>query len=143
MSMRSVRLTVRLTAEESQRLTKAAREHGYKAVAEFTRASLARSVITQAQVIEALDRLEQRQAATLTAMRTEIARLQRTEYVVFAMLENLAKTILTYLPPPAAENKASVIAQGRAGYERYLKAVGMSLHNGSKAAVERLAELDG
>jgi hypothetical protein len=76
----------------------------------------------------------------LTAVRTEIARLQRTEYVIFAMLENLAKTILTYLPPPAAEDKASVIAQGRAGYERYLKAVGMSLHNGSKAAVEKLAE---
>jgi hypothetical protein len=68
--------------------------------------------------------------------------LQRTEYVIFAMLENLAKTILTYLPPPAAENKASVVAQGRAGYERYLKAVGMSLHNGSKAAVEKLAGLD-
>jgi len=33
-----------------------------------------------------------------------------------------------------------VIAQGRASYERYLKAVGMSLHNGSKAAVEKLAE---
>jgi hypothetical protein len=46
------------------------------------------------------------------------------------------------LPPPAAENKASVVAQGRAGYERYLKAVGMSLHNGSKAAVEKLAGLD-
>lgn len=76
----------------------------------------------------------------MTAVRTEIARLQRTEYVIFAMLENLAKTILTYLPPPAAEDKASVIAQGRAGYERYLKAVGMSLHNGSKAAVEKLAE---
>ena len=111
--MRSVRLTVRLTAEESQQLTKAARERGYKGIAEFTRASLARSVITQAQVIEALDHMEKRQAATLTAMRTEVARLQRTEYVVFAMLENLAKTILTYLPPPAAENKASVIAQGR------------------------------
>jgi len=94
-------------------------------------------------VIEALDRLERRQAATLTAMRTEIARLQRTEYVVFAMIENLAKTILTYVPPPPAENKASVIAQGRAGYERYLKAVGMSLHNGSKAAARKLAELEG
>jgi hypothetical protein len=56
------------------------------------------------------------------------------------MVENLAKTVLTYLPPPAAENKAAVIAQGRAGYERYLKAVGLSLHNGSKAAVEKLAE---
>jgi len=79
----------------------------------------------------------------MTAMRSEIARLQRTEYVIFAMLEKLAKTILTYLPPPAAENKASVIAQGNAGYERYLKAVGISLHNGSKDAMERLAALDG
>jgi hypothetical protein len=78
----------------------------------------------------------------LSAVRTEIARLQRTEYVVFAMLDNLAKTLLTYMPPPAPENKASVIAQGRAGYERYLKAVGMSLHNGSKSAMEKLAGLD-
>jgi len=139
MSSRRSMLTVRLTAEENQRLAEAARQRGYKQVADFVRATLGRGV-TQAQVIEEVNSVEKRQAATLAAVRTEIARLQRTEYVIFAMLENLAKTILTYLPPPAAENKASVIAQGRAGYERYLKAVGMSLNNGSKAAAERLAE---
>ena len=62
--------------------------------------------------------------------------------MIFAILENLAKTILTYIPPPAGESKASVIAHGRAGYERYLKAVGMSLNNGSKDALESLAGLD-
>ena len=139
MSSRNAWLTVRLTAEERQRLAQAAGQRGYKGVAQFARASLGRSV-TQAEMLEALDSAEKRQAATLAAVRAEISRLQRTEYVVFAMLENLAKTILTYLPPPPAENKAAVIAQGRAGYERYLKAVGMSLHNGSKAAVEKLAE---
>ena len=133
---RNVYLRVWLTAEESQRLTAMAQQWGYKKSTDFVRASLGR----QGQLTEEVRSLEKRQAATLTAVRTEIARLQRTEYVLFAMLENLAKTILTYLPPPAAEDKASVIAQGRAGYERYLKAVGMSLHNGSKAAVEKLAE---
>jgi hypothetical protein len=135
---RNVYLKVRLTAEERRRLTEVAQQWGYRTSGEFVRASLGR----QGQLTEEVRNLEKRQAATLTAVRTEIARLQRIEYVIFAMLENLAKTILTYLPPPAAENKASVIAQGRAGYERYLKAVGMSLHNGSKAAVERLAGLD-
>jgi len=136
---RNVYLRVWLTADESQRLTAMAQQWGYKKSADFVRASLGR----QGQLTEEVRSLEKRQAATLTAVRTEIARLQRTEYVIFAMLENLAKTILTYLPPPAAEDKASVIAQGRAGYERYLKAVGLSLHNGSKAAVESLAGLDG
>ena len=135
---RNVYLRVWLTAEESQRLTAMAQQWGYKKSTDFVRASLGR----QGQLTEEVRSLEKRQAATLTAVRTEIARLQRTEYVLFAMLENLAKTILTYLPPPAAEDKASVIAQGRASYERYLKAVGMSLHNGSKAAMERLAGLD-
>jgi hypothetical protein len=141
MNRRSVRLTVRLTPEENQRLTQTAQERGYPGVAQFARASLGRWV-TQAQVIEEVHSLEMRQAATLSAVRMEIARLQRTEYVVFAMLENLAKTFLTYMPPPAAEDKAFVIAQGRARYERYLKAVGMSLHNGSKAVMERLSGLD-
>ena len=136
---RNVYLRVWLTAEESQRLTAVAQQWGYKKSADFVRASLGK----QGQLTEEVHSLEKRQAATMAAVRTEIARLQRTEYVLFAMLENLAKTILTYLPPPAAENKASVIAQGRAGYERYLKSVGMSLHNGSKAAVETLAGLDG
>ena len=133
---RNVYLRVWLTAEESQRLTAMAQQWGYKKSTDFVRASLGR----QGQLTEEVRSLEKRQAATLTAVRTEIAHLQRTEYVIFAMLENLAKTILTYLPPPAAEDKASVIAQGRASYERYLKAVGMSLHNGSKAAMEKLAE---
>lgn len=56
--------------------------------------------------------------------------------------QKLAKTVLTYLPPPSAESKTVAIAQGKAGYERYLKAVGMSVHNGSKATVEGLAGLD-
>jgi hypothetical protein len=142
MNRRTVRLTGRLTPDENQRLTESAHERGYQGVAQFARASLARWA-TQAQMIEEVHSLEKRQAATLSAVRTEIARLQRTEYVVFAMLDNLAKTVLTYMPPPAAENKASVIAQGRVSYERYLKAVGMSLHNGSQAAMERLAGLDG
>jgi hypothetical protein len=135
---RSVYLRVRLTAEESQRLTEVAQQWGYEKSADFIRASLGK----QGQLTEEVHSLEKRQAATMIAVRTEIARLQRTEYVVFAMLDNLAKTLLTYMPPPAAENKASVIAQGRASYERYLKTVGMSLHNGSKAAMESLAGLE-
>jgi hypothetical protein len=133
-----VYLRVRLTTQESQRLTELAQQWGFKKNTDFVRASLGKRGYLTVEI----NSMENRIAATLTAARTEIARLQRTEYVLFAMLENLAKTILTYMPPPAAENKASVIAQGRAGYERYLKAVGMSLHNGSKAAVDRLAGLD-
>src|ERR1700734_1816526 len=121
---RSVYLRVRLTAEESQRLTEVAQQWGYEKSADFVRSSLGRL----GQLTEEVRSLENRQAATLSAVRTEIARLQRTEYVVFAMLENLAKPLLTYMPSPAAEKKASVIAKGRASYGRYLKAVGMSLH---------------
>jgi len=141
MSNRNEWLTLRLTAEERRRLTEAARQRGYRAIAQFARASLGRSV-TQTETITALESAEKRQAATLAVLRTENARLLRTEYVIFAMLENLAKTILTYMPPPAPESRASTIALGRAAFERYLKAVGMSLHNGSKEALERLADLD-
>ena len=136
---RNVYLRVRLTAEESRRLTEIAQQWGYKTSAAFVRASLGK----QGQLTEEVSGLEKRQASTMTAVRTEIARLQRTEYVLFAMLENLAKTILTYMPAPATENKASAVALGKAAYERYLKAVGMSLHNGSEAALERVAGLDG
>jgi hypothetical protein len=139
MSNRNEWLTLRLTAEERRRLEEAARERGYRAIAQFARASLGRSV-TQTETIAALESLEKRQAATLAVMRTENARLLRTEYVLFAMIENLAKTILTYLPPPPVESKAATIALGRAAFERYLKAVGMSLHNGATVALERLAE---
>ena len=135
---RNVCLRVRLTAEERHRLAEVARQWGYRTSAEFVRSSLGR----YGQLTEEVRGLEKRQAATMTAVRTEIARLQRTEYVLFAMLENLAKTILTYMPPPPAETKESAIALGKTAYERYLKAVGMSLHNGSKTAVERLAGLD-
>ena len=135
---RDVYLKVRLTAEERRRLTEVGRQWGCKTSADFVRASLAK----HGELTEAMHSLEKRQAATLAAARSEIARLQRTEYVLFAMLENLAKTILTYMPPPAVETRASAIALGKAAYERYLRAVGMSLHNGSKAAVEGLAGLD-
>jgi hypothetical protein len=136
---RNIHLQFWLTAEESSRLNEMARQWGYKTTEEFVRDSLGR----QTQLTEEVRSAEKRQAATLTAIRTEIARLQRTEYVIFAMLENLAKTILTYMPMPAAENKGAAIALGKAAYERYIRAVGTSLNNGSRASLNSLAELDG
>ena len=135
---RDVLLKVRLTVDERRRLQEVAQQWGYKTSTEFVRACLGK----QGRLTEEMCSLEKRQAATLAAVRTEIARVQRTEYVVFAMLENLAKTILTFMPPPAPENKTSAIALGKAAYERYLKAVGLSLHNGSKASLQRLEGLE-
>ena len=134
-----VYLRVRLTTQESQRLTELAQQWGFKKNTDFVRASLGR----RGYLTLDIHSVEKRMAVTLTGVRGEIARLQRTEYVLFAMLENLAKTILTHLPPLAAENRASAIALGKAAYERYLKAVGMSLNNGSRVAVERLVGEDG
>lgn len=141
MNSRNRWFSIRLTDEERQRLSVIAQRRGYKAIAPFVRASLGR-VVTQAETIEALQNAEKCQAATLAVMRTEIARLQRTEYVLFAMLENLAKTIFTYMPPPPTEGKAAAVALGRAAYERYLRSVGISLHNGSKSAMDRLVSLE-
>ena len=136
---RNVHFQFWLTAEESRRLAEMAQQWGCHTSEEFIRTSLGR----QRELIEEIHSIEKRQAATLAAVRTEIARLQRTEYVLFAMLDNLAKTILTYMPPPTAESKASAIALGKAAYERYLRAVGTSLNNGSKIALENLAGPDG
>ena len=47
------------------------------------------------------------------------------------------------MPTPAAQNKAAAIALGRAAYERYLRAVGTSLNNGSKTALQSLTGIDG
>jgi hypothetical protein len=136
---RNVKLQLWLTAEENCRLKELAQQWGYKTSEEFVRSSLGK----QSKLTEEFHSLEKRQAATLSAMRTEIARLQRTEYVIFAMLENLAKTILTYMPMPSTENKGAAIALGKAAYERYIRAVGTSLNNGSKTALETLSGLDG
>jgi len=137
MSRRNEWLTLRQTPEEKRRLTEVARQRGCRDIAQFARASLTRNV-KQEEILSELEKVEKRQAATLTAVRTEIARLRRTEYVLFAMLENLAKTILTYMPPPPAESKPAASAHGNAAYARYLKAGGTSLHNGSKEALEGL-----
>jgi len=138
MRTRKVYLRVRMTVEESQRLAAMAQQWGYKNATEFVRASLGQL----SRLAEEIHSLERRQAATMNAARTDIARVQRTEYVLFAMLENLAKIILTYTPAPAPESRAAAIALGKAAYERYLKAVGKSLYNDSKMAVEHLLDLD-
>ncbi len=135
---RDVHLQLWLTAEESGRLREMAQQSGYKRAEDFVRSALGK----RGQLTEELHSFEKRQAATLTALHAEIARLQRTEYVIFAMLENLAKTILTYMPMPTTENRGATIALGKAAYERYLRAVGTSLNNGSRSALNGLAGLD-
>ena len=135
---RDVHLQLWLTAEESRRLSEMAQQWGHKTSEEFVRGILGK----HGRLTEQMQSVEKRQAATLTAIRSEIARLQRTEYVLFAMPENLAKAFLTYMPMPATENKEAAIALGKAAFERYLRAVGTSLNNGSKTALNNLVGLD-
>jgi hypothetical protein len=135
---RKVKLQLWVTAEENGRLEEMAHRWGYKTIEDFVRGGLGK----QGQFTEELHDVEKRQATTLMDVRTEIERLQRTEYVIFAMIENLAKTILRYMPMPAAENKGAAIALGKAAYDRYLRAVGTSLNNGSKSALQNLAAWD-
>ena len=106
---RRVYVRVRMTPEESRRLTDKAHAWGFRTTAEFIRASLGRI----GQMADEMRHMEKCQAATLGAMRDDIARLQRTEHVLFAMLENLAKTILTTIPPLSTESKVAAIAYGR------------------------------
>ena len=131
--------TVRLTEADRKRLNEATQSAGYSTVADYVRESLMRDT-AQTQLGDELRKMEQRVASTLATYSAELHRIRREQYVVFAMLENLAKALFTYMPAPGRDEMPAAVAAATAKYDRYLKSVGIGLQNGSKASAQKLAE---
>jgi len=94
---RRVKATVGLTEDEYTLVRQSAKEHAYLSPTAFMRAAIRNEISGREG---AISEAELRIAASLERAAQEIARVQRAQQGLFAVVDTLVKTFLTCVPEP-------------------------------------------
>ncbi|MGH9585677.1 MAG: malectin domain-containing carbohydrate-binding protein [Acidobacteriaceae bacterium] len=110
MPKRTVRIDVRLSADEQQQVERSAKGQGYVNPSAFVRAAIRNEINGRdGEVTES----EQRVTASLERLSQEIFRLHRGQQALFAVVDTIVKSFLTCVPePPRGDPCGSVTTRG-------------------------------
>jgi hypothetical protein len=112
--------TIRFSETTLQQIQRAAKQKGFASIAAMIRHAVD-------QELTGGDGVEQRIAATLDRIQTDLSGMQRVQQTLFAFVDTLAKALLTGLP----EQSSTSAARGKERYERFLKSAAATMLNGS------------
>jgi hypothetical protein len=132
---RTVKQTVRLSADEQVQMQRVAKERGYLSPTAFIRAAI-RNEVTGRE--NELTESEQRTAATLERLSRDIFRTNRGQQALFAVVDTLVKTFLTCVPEPPRDGMSQSVARARDRYDRFVKSAGQAMVGDSLGALHDL-----
>jgi hypothetical protein len=121
--------TIRFSETTLQQIQRAAKQKGFASIAAVIRHAVD-------QELTSGDGVEQRIAATLDRIQTDLSGMQRVQQTLFAFVDTLAKALLTGL----AEQSSPSVAKGKERYERFLKNAAATMLNGSHSLLREGAE---
>jgi hypothetical protein len=128
---------VKLTKDLSQKLEAATTQKGFSSPSAFIRAAIENELTSRKPVF---DESEERIVSTIDRLAQEMQKLSTGQQALFAFVDSLTKTLLTFLPEPSGEAYAQAVARAKARYERFIKNVGMSMVGDSRAAMAELVD---
>jgi hypothetical protein len=111
--------TIRFSETTLQQIQRAAKQKGFASIAAVIRHAVD-------QELTGGDGVEQRIAATLDRIQTDLSGMQRVQQTLFAFVDTLAKALLT----GSAEQSSPSVAKGKERYERFLKNAAATMLNG-------------
>ena len=112
--------TIRFSETTLQQIQRAAKQKGFASIAAMIRHAVD-------QELTGGDGVEQRIAATLDRIQTDLSGMQRVQQTLFAFVDTLANALLTGLP----EQSSTSVARGKERYERFLRSTAATMLNGS------------
>ena len=112
--------TIRFSETTLQQIQQATQQKGFASTAAMIRHAVD-------QELSSGDDVEQRIAATLGRIQSDLSRMQRVQQTLFAFVDTLAKALVTDLP----EQSSASVARGKERYERFLKNTAAAMLNGS------------
>ena|ERR1051326_924011 len=121
--------TIRFSETTLQQIQQAAKRKGFASIAAMIRHAVD-------QELGSDDGVEQRIAATLDRIQSDLSRLRRAQQTLFAFVDTLAKALLAGLP----EQSSASAACGGERYERFLKSAAATMLNGSHPSLRDGAE---
>src|SRR5271157_3377819 len=92
--------TIRCGKDLDERIAKTARDRGFRSASAFIRAAIENEIRLRAG---ANQQAEDRAAAGLDRVSTELRRIATGQQALFALVDTLAKTMLTCVPEPSGE----------------------------------------
>lgn len=135
-AVKNARIAVRLSIALQTQVAEAAKTKGYDTPSAFIRATIHNALNGRNPLINA----EEKTAGSLERVLHDIRQLGRSQQAVFALIDTLAKAILTCMPEPPVESRrqASVLARER--YEVLMRSAGRAMQGESRAALRDLME---
>jgi Arc/MetJ-type ribon-helix-helix transcriptional regulator len=129
------RRTIRLTSATDERIESAAKLGGYSSPSAFLRAAINKEL---GQGREGLDRVEEQIVASILEVRQDVRRMERAQQALFALVDSLAKVLLTCVPEPRGAALERALAEARNRHARLLNNAGHAMLSDSLVAMEEL-----
>lgn len=131
---RTARIALRLSQEDREQMEQAVKTRGYESPSALVRAAIRSELNGRPELTET----EERIAGGFERVSRDILRLARGQQALFALLDTLAKTILTCVPEPPPDARQQAVARGKERYDRLMKTAGQSMSNGAHVAMQDL-----
>jgi Arc/MetJ-type ribon-helix-helix transcriptional regulator len=100
-TLKQVRIAVRLSPQDHEKIERALKDKGYANVSTFIRAAIDNEIGRRTELLDA----EQRIAASFDRLSRDVFRVARGQQALFALVYALTKTILTCMPEPWSEQQ--------------------------------------
>ena len=112
---------IRFSEKAVKEIDEAARKRGFSSPSAFIRYAVDQELLGREEdIINAEERL----VATIEQVRHAVIRLARAQQALFALVNSLAKAMLTCMPEPAGEAMEAAVAKAQARHARLLKNAG-------------------
>jgi len=129
------RRTIRLSSATDERIETAAKLGGYSSPSAFLRAAINNEL---GQGREGLGRAEEQIVASILEVRQDVCRVERAQQALFALVDSLAKVLLTCVPEPRGAAVEPALAEARNRHARLLNNAGHAMLSDSLVAMEEL-----
>lgn len=129
------RRTIRLTEAIDERIESAAKLHGYSTPSAFIRAAIKKALNerTEGHPLSAEQAL-----GHIRQVQKDVHRMERAQQALFALVDSLAKVILTCVPEPRGPTMETALAEARNRHTRLLTNAGHAMLSDSIIAMEDL-----
>ena len=128
---------IRFPETTDKGIREAVEKRGYSSPTAFIRHAVEQELSgRQEELIGA----EARLAASIEQMRREMVILERAQQVLFALVDSLAKILLTCIPEPDERAMAAAVASAQGRHARLLKSAGQAIGHDSRLAMQALVK---
>lgn len=131
---RTARIALRLSQEQQDQIERAVKARGYESPSALIRAAIGNELDGRHE----LTATEERIAGGCERVSQDMIRLARGQQALFALIDALAKMILTCVPEPPPDARPQAIARAKERYDLLIKTAGQSMSNGAHVAMRDL-----